>query len=650
MAPPYKRGFSFAGFQANQPRSPLPGQRVDVEFDEIAGVLAGFSDALAALRPLPARSLSVNLLGSTAYAQPVTIEAFKGVLGLDGLQPKLGFVPEDSARRGAVNGYAPLDSSARVPLANLDLTGVQPALGFTPENRVNRGVANGYAPLGPDSKVPLANLPDLGGGGGPVSVTASQITDATSFGRGVLTGSRDAARTALGLGTAAYLAVGVSGGVAAYDDPRFASTGGGGAPSTVTASQITDASSSGRTVLTGTVSQALTALGLTTATTTATLSGLSSSLTGITVRADPLPAWATWKSNNDSFLVNTNGAPAYIWPGGGDYACISAITGALRLPVEAGDNNINGGPAIIIASGVMGLALTDCLNNVAVGGYFSGGISLDQGRGWGINATLANGDRRGLGGFVGKNGQLITAEIDLNLNTPPGGWSGTNAYAISAVCVAQSQPDGGFTAVHISAIDINNASTGRANFPKVGWKEAIRTDPGACNEFAQIHTIKYPGEGASGSQQLHFISSPATNQFRHGYIQLAPDGGFVVQPDYFAGQGALTVANSNLSQACTIHPVSGFAGPRISVSGNISAGGDGGFSGNLAVGGLMQTQHLSVQGNATLNGNVTANNDITMTGGLLTTTRIRFNNRDVQVGSEGPNGVPNGFKPLMIAA
>jgi hypothetical protein len=36
MAPPYKRSFSFAGFQANQPQKPPPGQRIDIELDDIA--------------------------------------------------------------------------------------------------------------------------------------------------------------------------------------------------------------------------------------------------------------------------------------------------------------------------------------------------------------------------------------------------------------------------------------------------------------------------------------------------------------------------------------------------------------------------------------------------------------------------------------
>src|SRR5206468_4312857 len=79
-------------------------------------------------------------------------------------------------------GYAPLDTSGKVPAANLPavtppawgaitgtlssqsdlasaLSGKQAALGFTPENAANKGQASGYAPLDLNSKVPAANLP-----------------------------------------------------------------------------------------------------------------------------------------------------------------------------------------------------------------------------------------------------------------------------------------------------------------------------------------------------------------------------------------------------------------------------------------------------------------------------------------------------------
>jgi len=101
-----------------------------------------------------------------------------------------------------------------------------------------------------------------GGGTGPTTITASQILDSTVSGRAILTGLPADARVALELGGAATKDIGVSGGVAAYDDPRFGAGGGGGAPSTVTASQIADSSPSGRSILTGTPAQARTALQL----------------------------------------------------------------------------------------------------------------------------------------------------------------------------------------------------------------------------------------------------------------------------------------------------------------------------------------------------------------------------------------------------
>lgn len=41
------------------------------------------------------------------------------VTELGGKEDLLGFTPEDSAEKGAANGYAPLDASAKVPSANL---------------------------------------------------------------------------------------------------------------------------------------------------------------------------------------------------------------------------------------------------------------------------------------------------------------------------------------------------------------------------------------------------------------------------------------------------------------------------------------------------------------------------------------------------
>jgi len=62
---------------------------------------------------------------------------------------------ERVSRRGAPNGYAPLGSDAKVPIANLpefDLSGYQ--------QTSQKNSANGYAGLGADGKISLNQLPD----------------------------------------------------------------------------------------------------------------------------------------------------------------------------------------------------------------------------------------------------------------------------------------------------------------------------------------------------------------------------------------------------------------------------------------------------------------------------------------------------------
>lgn len=108
--------------------------------------------------------------------------------GLAGKQDALGFTPENAAKKGTASGYAGLGSDGKVPTAQLptiptavsqlseDAThrtvsdtekttwnGKQAALGYTPENTANKGAANGYAGLGSDGKVPSSQLPEATG-------------------------------------------------------------------------------------------------------------------------------------------------------------------------------------------------------------------------------------------------------------------------------------------------------------------------------------------------------------------------------------------------------------------------------------------------------------------------------------------------------
>jgi len=76
-----------------------------------------------------------------AGAWPPTCVSLIGQAGLPG--PPLGYVAENTADKGAASGYAPLNSSAQVPLINLpiipytQISGVQLALGFTPLSPAN---------------------------------------------------------------------------------------------------------------------------------------------------------------------------------------------------------------------------------------------------------------------------------------------------------------------------------------------------------------------------------------------------------------------------------------------------------------------------------------------------------------------------------
>ena len=72
---------------------------------------------------------------------PAACVSLIGQSGIPG--PPLGYVAENTANKGTASGYAPLNSTAQVPMINLpiipytQISGVQLALGFTPLNPVN---------------------------------------------------------------------------------------------------------------------------------------------------------------------------------------------------------------------------------------------------------------------------------------------------------------------------------------------------------------------------------------------------------------------------------------------------------------------------------------------------------------------------------
>jgi hypothetical protein len=92
---------------------------------------------------------------------------------------------EATANKGTANGYAPLDGTSKVPIANLPTgtSGSTVAIGNDSritgaEQAANKNQANGYAPLDGTSKVPIANLP-TGTSGSTVAIgNDSRITGA----------------------------------------------------------------------------------------------------------------------------------------------------------------------------------------------------------------------------------------------------------------------------------------------------------------------------------------------------------------------------------------------------------------------------------------------------------------------------------------
>jgi len=121
---------------------------------------------------------------STGLLKTTTITGVPSVATSSDVTNTLGFTPENLANKGVAGGYAPLNGSLQVALANLPViplaqtSGVQAALGFTPENAAHKNAANGYAPLDANALVPSANIPAIGAING-TSVPGNNASDQT---------------------------------------------------------------------------------------------------------------------------------------------------------------------------------------------------------------------------------------------------------------------------------------------------------------------------------------------------------------------------------------------------------------------------------------------------------------------------------------
>lgn len=134
-------------------------------------LLIGGSLSYASGGQVNANQLSgVSLAGlSTGLLKITTGSGTPSVAAPSDVTAALGFFPENSANKGAANGYAPLNSSAAVPLTSLPVipyaqtSGVQASLGYTAENTANKGAASGYAGLDPAAHLAAAQMPALTG-------------------------------------------------------------------------------------------------------------------------------------------------------------------------------------------------------------------------------------------------------------------------------------------------------------------------------------------------------------------------------------------------------------------------------------------------------------------------------------------------------
>lgn len=361
-----------------------------------------------------------------------------------------------------------------------------------------------------------------------------------------------------------------------------------------TVDSISDASTTGKSVLRGTASQSRTAIGI-------------DALYAATNVNPSDPNWAGQYTIYDKTCVKVGSPTEYAWPGGGIYGTVSSVTGALRVPAAADSSILPGTniPSIIIAAGVMGLVETLSNQNVGVGVFGMARMGRSGSRAWGANFVVGN--KLEAQGGTSFHGQMNGVEVDCGWWQPPGPTNGgSNMIGIWVPAEFYGgRPDGSAAAFQIG------------RYAEYGWKHCIVSDHGGADTFAQIGMVNPTSfGGASGSQPLHFISASDTNQYHHGYVQQGPDGSFIIQPDFYAGAGSFVVANSDLSQQSTIHPSRGFSGPAATFG------------------------TLSVVGGAVVNGTITTSQ--VATGSMI------FMGKAVEL--SGAGSIPPTHKALIIAA
>lgn len=117
--------------------------------------------------------LALNSDGTSVFGGTVTATNLSGTNTGDETNStiisKLGFTPENSSKKGAANGYAPLGNNAQISdsyipsniarMTDINNGNVIAAIGYNPENVDKKGVANGYTPLDASAKIATTYLP-----------------------------------------------------------------------------------------------------------------------------------------------------------------------------------------------------------------------------------------------------------------------------------------------------------------------------------------------------------------------------------------------------------------------------------------------------------------------------------------------------------
>jgi len=417
------------------------------------------------------------------------------------------------------------------------------------------------------------------------------------------------------LGSAAYKNVGVTGGVASFDDPRLAGSGGGGA---VTAAQITDSSASGRAVLTGTPTQAVNAL-------------VAGGALKMGANVGPNVAWQTFDRHVEAVSVNVGGLPDDCFPGGNTVGCYNGILGAIDIKTP-GQNN-----ASTFAAGVGGI-VRSTMSNPSPCGVFGAAMANtpDNETAQVFPANFVVTNQRNLNPYSTtgvKRAEMYGIEIDMEVHpADDGSIPLINARGIWITGNGRCQPQGEFTGVLIGPAGILRT-------PIVPWKKAFRSQEGAAQVALEAGELTLTG--ACSSQPITMRGRNAAGQKRTNSLLTDQDGNSLLR----LSGAAFVIQNEGASTGITLRADGRLQAINADITGALGVGGNATVNGQMASG-SVSTGTLAASSNVTVGGNATVNGTLAASTGSFG--NITFNNVNVQLTASG-GAIPPGYKALIVA-